>query len=117
MTGFIGILDRVLRWALIALAVAMIATVSWQVISRYALRAPSSLTEEIAPFSADLARLARRGLYVSQPDACRHRCPGHAAKGQSEARRRDGFACGLYGLCGADTDLWRAEACRANTGT
>ncbi len=50
MTGFIGILDRVLRWALIALAVAMIATVSWQVISRYALRAPSSLTEEIARF-------------------------------------------------------------------
>jgi len=43
-------LDHVLRWALIALATFMILVVTWQVISRYVLRAPSSLTEEIARF-------------------------------------------------------------------
>ena len=43
-------LDHVLRWALIALASFMILVVTWQVISRYVLRAPSSLTEEIARF-------------------------------------------------------------------
>ncbi|WP_409432031.1 TRAP transporter small permease [Litorimonas sp. RW-G-Af-16] len=43
-------LDVVLRWALIALAIFMVMTVTWQVFSRYALRAPSSLTEEIARF-------------------------------------------------------------------
>ena len=72
MTGFIGILDRVLRWALIALAVAMIATVSWQVISRYALRAPSSLTEEIARFQLIWLGLLGAVLYVQEPDACWH---------------------------------------------
>ena len=39
-----------LRWTLIALAVFMVATVTWQVLSRYVFRAPSSLTEEIARF-------------------------------------------------------------------
>ena len=43
-------LDVFLRWALVALAVVMVMTVTWQVLSRYALRAPSSLTEEIARF-------------------------------------------------------------------
>ncbi len=43
-------IDVFLRWALVALAVFMIATVTWQVFSRYALKAPSSLTEEIARF-------------------------------------------------------------------
>jgi TRAP-type C4-dicarboxylate transport system permease small subunit len=43
-------LDAFLRWALIILAVFMVATVTWQVVSRYALRAPSSLTEEMARF-------------------------------------------------------------------
>ena len=43
-------LDVFLRWALVLLAIFMILTVTWQVVSRYALRAPSSLTEEIARF-------------------------------------------------------------------
>jgi TRAP-type C4-dicarboxylate transport system permease small subunit len=43
-------LDVFLRWALVALAIFMVLTVTWQVLSRYALRAPSSLTEEIARF-------------------------------------------------------------------
>ena len=43
-------LDVILRWALVALAIFMVLTVTWQVFSRYALRAPSSLTEEIARF-------------------------------------------------------------------
>ena len=43
-------LDVFLRWTLVALAIFMVLTVTWQVLSRYALRAPSSLTEEIARF-------------------------------------------------------------------
>ena len=43
-------LDGVLRVALILLAIIMVLTVSWQVISRYGLRSPSSVTEELARF-------------------------------------------------------------------
>ena len=50
MKTIINPLDVFLRWTLVALAVFMVATVTWQVFSRYALRAPSSLTEEIARF-------------------------------------------------------------------
>jgi len=50
MKAIITPLDVILRWALVALAVFMVITVTWQVFSRYALRAPSSLTEEIARF-------------------------------------------------------------------
>ena len=50
MNRFIKALDRILETALITLAAVMVITVSWQVISRYGLRTPSSLTEEIARF-------------------------------------------------------------------
>ena len=50
MKALINPLDVFLRWALVALAIFMVLTVTWQVFSRYALRAPSSLTEEIARF-------------------------------------------------------------------
>ncbi|MEE9347364.1 MAG: TRAP transporter small permease [Robiginitomaculum sp.] len=43
-------IDKALKAFLIFLVVFMIATVTWQVFSRYALHAPSSLTEEIARF-------------------------------------------------------------------
>lgn len=50
MKAIITPLDVILRWALVALSIFMVLTVTWQVFSRYALRAPSSLTEEIARF-------------------------------------------------------------------
>jgi len=50
MRGFINIIDVTLRWLLVALAVFMVLTVTWQVLSRYVFRAPSSLTEEIARY-------------------------------------------------------------------
>lgn len=50
MKAIITPLDIFLRWTLVVLAVFMVLTVSWQVFSRYALKAPSSLTEEIARF-------------------------------------------------------------------
>ena len=50
MKAIIAPLDVVLRWALVALAIFMVLTVTWQVFSRYVLQAPSSLTEEIARF-------------------------------------------------------------------
>ena len=46
----INLLDKMLKVFLVALVVFMILTVTWQVVSRYVLRVPSSLTEEIARF-------------------------------------------------------------------
>ena len=43
--------DRVLRALLAALIVAMVAAVTWQVVSRYLLGDPSSWTEELARFT------------------------------------------------------------------
>ena len=50
MQGMTRILDAILKPALIALVVLMVAAVSWQVISRYVFAAPSSWTEEVARF-------------------------------------------------------------------
>lgn len=43
-------LERGLSWLLVLLMVAMVADVTWQVASRFLLRAPSSFTEELAGF-------------------------------------------------------------------
>ncbi len=43
-------IDKVLKVFLVALMAFMILTVTWQVISRYVFRAPSSLTEEMSRF-------------------------------------------------------------------
>jgi TRAP-type C4-dicarboxylate transport system permease small subunit len=50
MKKFTRILDTVLKNALIFLMVALVAAVSWQVLSRYILASPSSWTEEVARF-------------------------------------------------------------------
>lgn len=50
MKKIVHVLDVVLKNALIVLMVAMVASVSWQVISRYVFSSPSSWTEEIARF-------------------------------------------------------------------
>jgi TRAP-type C4-dicarboxylate transport system permease small subunit len=50
MKALIKPLDVALRWLLVALAISMVIVVTWQVVSRYVFRAPSSLTEEIARF-------------------------------------------------------------------
>ena len=50
MHKVIRILDTLLKNALIVLMVAMVAAVSWQVISRYVFASPSSWTEEVARF-------------------------------------------------------------------
>ncbi len=44
------VVDAVLSWFLVALMVAMVATVSWQVATRYLLNSPSSYTEELASY-------------------------------------------------------------------
>jgi len=44
------ILDTLLQYSLILLMVAMVFSVSWQVVSRYVFSAPSSWTEEVARF-------------------------------------------------------------------
>ena len=44
------VLDTVLNNVLITLMVALVAAVSWQVISRYIFASPSSWTEEVARF-------------------------------------------------------------------
>ncbi len=50
MLRVVRILDVVLKNALIVLMVALVASVSWQVISRYVFSSPSSWTEEVARF-------------------------------------------------------------------
>jgi TRAP-type C4-dicarboxylate transport system permease small subunit len=50
MKNIINILDVVLKNALVILMVALVAAVSWQVISRYGFASPSSWTEEVARF-------------------------------------------------------------------
>ena len=50
MKQTIRILDEVLKHALILIMVALVASVSWQVISRYIFSSPSSWTEEVARF-------------------------------------------------------------------
>lgn len=43
-------IERGLAWLLVVLMVAMVADVTWQVLSRFVFRAPSSFTEELAGF-------------------------------------------------------------------
>ncbi len=50
MDRVVRILDVVLKNVLILLMVALVAAVSWQVISRYVFSSPSSWTEEVARF-------------------------------------------------------------------
>jgi TRAP-type C4-dicarboxylate transport system permease small subunit len=50
MRRLIDLLDAVLKNVLVFLMAAMVAAVSWQVISRYVFSSPSSWTEEVARF-------------------------------------------------------------------
>ena len=50
MHRVVRIVDALLKNVLIALMVALVASVSWQVISRYVFSSPSSWTEEVARF-------------------------------------------------------------------
>lgn len=50
MKQTIHILDEILKHALIVIMVALVTSVSWQVISRYIFSSPSSWTEEVARF-------------------------------------------------------------------
>jgi TRAP-type C4-dicarboxylate transport system permease small subunit len=50
MDRVVRILDVVLKNVLIVLMAALVAAVSWQVISRYVFSSPSSWTEEVARF-------------------------------------------------------------------
>lgn len=50
MQRVMRILDNILETALVGLMMALVLSVSWQVISRYVFAAPSSWTEEAARF-------------------------------------------------------------------
>lgn len=50
MQKILAPLDHALRWALIVLMVALVTSVTWQVVSRYLFASPSSWTEEVARF-------------------------------------------------------------------
>lgn len=43
-------IDRVLGWVLVALMALMVVDVTWQVLTRFVLGEPSSMTEELARF-------------------------------------------------------------------
>ncbi|MCD1598825.1 TRAP transporter small permease [Rheinheimera aquimaris] len=48
MTKVVHAVDTVLKWFLASLMAAIVLVVSWQVISRFVLNAPSSITEELS---------------------------------------------------------------------
>lgn len=48
MTRLINTVDSILKWFLAVLMALIVAVVCWQVISRFVLNAPSSLTEELS---------------------------------------------------------------------
>ena len=50
MKSLISVLDNFLKASLIFVGVSMLVVVLWQIIGRYALQAPSSVTEELARF-------------------------------------------------------------------
>lgn len=50
MTRLIAALDRLLERTLVALMAMMVATVTWQVATRYLLNRPSSYTEELSTY-------------------------------------------------------------------
>ena len=50
MRGLISVLDMFLKAALLVIGASMLVVVLWQVVGRYALEAPSSVTEELARF-------------------------------------------------------------------
>ena len=62
MQKITNILDILLKNILIILMVALVAAVSWQVISRYGFSTPSSWTEEA------LAAVEAAGVIVTRPD-------------------------------------------------
>ncbi len=48
MNALLRLLDGFLKRVLVALMAAIVLVVCWQVVSRFVLASPSSLTEEIA---------------------------------------------------------------------
>lgn len=50
MKSVVALLDRALAALLVLLMTAMVAVVTWQVVSRYALGSPSPWTEEVARY-------------------------------------------------------------------
>ncbi len=50
LTRVVDHIERALGWLLVLLMGVMVVDVTWQVVSRFLLRAPSSFTEELAGF-------------------------------------------------------------------
>jgi TRAP-type C4-dicarboxylate transport system permease small subunit len=50
LTRTCSLLEKWLGWILVALMSVMVVDVTWQVVSRFVLRSPSSFTEELAGF-------------------------------------------------------------------
>ncbi len=50
LTRVVDHIERALAWLLVLLMGVMVVDVTWQVVSRFVLRAPSSFTEELAGF-------------------------------------------------------------------
>ncbi|GAB2920601.1 TRAP transporter small permease [Rheinheimera gaetbuli] len=48
MIKIVHLVDTVLKWFLASLMAAIVLVVCWQVVSRYVLNAPSSITEELS---------------------------------------------------------------------
>ncbi len=50
MNSVMRVIDRALAWVLMVLMAVMVIDVTWQVVTRFILSEPSSVTEELARF-------------------------------------------------------------------
>ena len=83
-----AIVDRFLEGALAAILGGMVLVVSWQVLTRFLLRQPSSDHGRARPLWARLARSARRELRLRPTGPPRHRPP--PARPEARPRRSRG---------------------------
>ena len=81
MRALTRIVDKGLSWSLILLMSIMVATVSWQVATRYILDSPSSYTEELATYLLIWISLLGGRLRASVAGASRHRHTSAASYG------------------------------------
>lgn len=65
--------DRVIAAFSVAVMLALVVCVVWQVFSRYILNQPSTLTDELARFFDDLGRIIRCCIYRRRAETSLYR--------------------------------------------
>ena len=81
--------DRTIAAFSVAVMIALVVCVVWQVFSRYVLNQPSTLTDELARFLMIWGRAAGCGIYRRRPASSGYRFTGDdAPSSQAGASQR-----------------------------